>query len=112
MNKEWFPGEIAGASLKPLSVSVIGRRVVSVFPGEIAGASLKPVHCSAISMFIVLVPRRNRRGLIEAVANRSLPFDQRSVPRRNRRGLIEAMAQGQRVSAIAACSPAKSPGPH
>ena len=38
-----FPGEIAGASLKPTHRRGGGHRSAREFPGEIAGASLKLV---------------------------------------------------------------------
>ena len=77
-----FPGEFAGASLKP-AVNEFGVGVPRTFPGEFAGASLKQSRLA----------RRHRAAY-------------RSVPRRIRRGLIEAAGlepQG---------SPANSPGPH
>ena len=63
-----FPGEIAGASLK---LARLRRRSwrSSAFPGEIAGASLKQARePDPGAEQAPLVPRRNRRGLIEAEA--------------------------------------------
>ena len=89
-----FPGEIAGASLKPGVVRHAARDPRRVFPGEIAGASLKqPRARGHVDCDVDGFPRRNRRGLIEAGvcaacsgASGALRF-----PRRNRRGLIEAL---------------------
>ena len=85
------------------------------FPGEIAGASLKRAAYLARGKVPETIPRRNRRGLIEArpgersgrgrlaefpgeIAGASLKRladhgphpPARRIPRRNRRGLIEA----------------------
>ena len=43
-----FPGEIAGASLKPRLDARAGGGVGDVFPGEIAGASLKRRHLARV----------------------------------------------------------------
>ena len=61
-----FPGEIAGASLKP-PLDRPAARVDLPFPGEIAGASLKRVPRIGLATLVRTIPRRNRRGLIEAV---------------------------------------------
>ena len=81
-----FPGEIAGASLKQPHFRDIASVTVR-FPGEIAGASLKRLESEALPRLALEIPRRNRRGLIEA-------------PRLTLEG--EVLAD----------SPAKSPGPH
>ena len=111
-----FPGEFAGASLKPGCQQ--GRLdPLSPFPGEFAGASLKLGWIVVLSCVMVSIPRRIRRGLIEAKrrkafascgsgthspANSPGPSLKRVVnldgllggdspiPRRIRRGLIEA----------------------
>ena len=62
-----FPGEIAGASLKR-SVWPRAQRHSRGFPGEIAGASLKRATGREVDVVRPLIPRRNRRGLIEAWA--------------------------------------------
>ena len=87
-HREQFPGEIAGASLK--RVGPRGRDVAreAEFPGEIAGASLKPQAGAEFCREPGLIPRRNRRGLIEAVASPAA------------------------TAARSDNSPAKSPGPH
>ena len=82
-----FPGEIAGASLKR-SGRVLPRADCGEFPGEIAGASLKPLPPTQRRHAMTLIPRRNRRGLIEAVASPAA------------------------TAARSDNSPAKSPGPH
>ena len=61
-----FPGEIAGASLKRARLARVERRPRHGFPGEIAGASLKQSTRFAPSPPCRAIPRRNRRGLIEA----------------------------------------------
>ena len=58
------------------------------FPGEIAGASLKRHPYDDVVVGLREIPRRNRRGLIEAQCDPAYPL----VAARN--------------------SPAKSPGPH
>ena len=87
---------------------------VGRFPGEIAGASLKRASTNLAAPVSMLVPRRNRRGLIEAsrtplrrthasalfpgeIAGASLKRDLHRV-----RGRL-LLRRG---------SPAKSPGPH
>ena len=108
-----FPGEIAGASLKQLRVRRQRAEAAGGFPGEIAGASLKRVDLDGETIAQQVIPRRNRRGLIEAsirrregitrairfpgeIAGASLKRDLR-VEGHHERGLD---------------SPAKSPGPH
>ena len=85
-----FPGEIAGASLKHDPVEVLAREGDGGFPGEIAGASLKPFGSGPAERANAELPRRNRRGLIEAGRSRTTPGSTSTLPRRNRRGLIEA----------------------
>ena len=82
-----------------LSCAPLAHRRSARFPGEFAGASLKQV-CNPVEAVTITrrgrcpVPRRIRRGLIEALSlyrprvrgRRSGP----AVPRRIRRGLIEA----------------------
>ena len=84
------------------------------------------------------IPRRNRRGLIEAPARTARPGGkleqfpgeiagaslkpppegrrpartEGGIPRRNRRGLIEARPGARSGRVKARDSPAKSPGPH
>ena len=108
-----FPGEIAGASLKLRSPGRRPRPPVR-FPGEIAGASLKHRGGPGPDPPLRSIPRRNRRGLIEAGRRRRTTSGSGwRIPRRNRRGLIEARTStstsGTRTRAD---SPAKSPGPH
>ena len=107
-----FPGEIAGASLKrhPHDDVVVGLRE---FPGEIAGASLKrtppspaptgppPQFPGEIAGASLKLSRRYWRGAARF-----------AIPRRNRRGLIEAFTQNEAAPDAEDNSPAKSPGPH
>ena len=65
-----FPGEIAGASLKPEPQGIRIGGGLRRFPGEIAGASLKPLAPRLHERAPLRVPRRNRRGLIEARLSR------------------------------------------
>ena len=62
-----FPGGIAGASLKHDGPQERRARLHHVFPGGIAGASLKPGGGWAKRKREFGFPRRNRRGLIEAL---------------------------------------------
>ena len=62
-----FPGEFAGASLKPLDLFCGGGGAARAFPGEFAGASLKLVERADIFELPHAIPRRIRRGLIEMV---------------------------------------------
>ena len=83
-----FPGEIAGASLKPrLDVDVTGF-LVREFPGEIAGASLKPDRVEEIEHRVMEFP-----GEIAGASLKHAPMNARF-----RRARVN--------------SPAKSPGPH
>ena len=107
------------------------------FPGEIAGASLKQIGHDVVPIEVYEIPRRNRRGLIEAHLIETGTLRGLVIPRRNRRGLIEARRAGDWMihreeefpGEIAgaslkprrardpgardlANSPAKSPGPH
>ena len=88
-----FPGEFAGASLKPVK-PIAQCEDWQTFPGEFAGASLKRLSCGCCLVLAQgLVPRRIRRGLIEAARSTVLdPSPCPPVPRRIRRGLIEAMS--------------------
>ena len=61
-----FPGEIAGASLKHQRELAQHLEARWRFPGEIAGASLKRIDTSDEDDILLRIPRRNRRGLIEA----------------------------------------------
>ena len=60
------------------------------FLGEIAEASLKPDQRSHPQDRESTIPRRNRRGLIEAHVHVAHVTERLGIPRRNRRGLIEA----------------------
>ena len=107
------------------------------FPGEFAGASLKPIFSNFSIMFCSAIPRRIRRGLIEAGSHswcrsvRRLPIPRRirrglieaevlvelrapldGIPRRIRRGLIEAGPRMHVLDDFHENSPANSPGPH
>ena len=89
--REEFPGEIAGASLKRRDAARGSGRLRRQFPGEIAGASLKPVQEQPVGALRGGgIPRRNRRGLIEAPPGWGPGRGRHRIPRRNRRGLIEA----------------------
>ena len=93
-----FPGEFAGASLKPVFYSKTPslRTLLPPFPGEFAGASLKPPSGADIGSIPSRVPRRIRRGLIEAPPTFVPLFPAAGfVPRRIRRGLIEAIVSGR-----------------
>ena len=68
-----FPGELAGASLKPRGVEAPGGAGVRPFPGELAGASLKPRRRPTEYVQSRAFPRRTRRGLIEAFGDYFLP---------------------------------------
>ena len=63
------------------------------FPGEIAGASLKRDGPDQHRAGGPGIPRRNRRGLIEAAQLEAYALAGGQIPRRNRRGLIEATAE-------------------
>ena len=106
-----FPGEIAGASLKR-AASMRLETARGGFPGEIAGASLKRSETGFNPLTPITIPRRNRRGLIEAGGEGEVAAPDPEIPRRNRRGLIEAGSTVAGAGAGAWDSPAKSPGPH
>ena len=107
------------------------------FPGEFAGASLKQPKPRQSRGGVPHVPRRIRRGLIEALRHegrrprRTGPFPGEfagaslkplirygfptvptTVPRRIRRGLIEAWSASAGTEGALPRSPANSPGPH
>ena len=95
--RDGFPGEIAGASLKRADRRVGDARRPRRFPGEIAGASLKRPRGPVDHVHQGGIPRRNRRGLIEArYAEQPGGEVVRRIPRRNRRGLIEAATSRRR----------------
>ena len=87
-----FPGEFAGASLKQALIAGGHPMATKAFPGEFAGASLKLWRLPALPCAATGVPRRIRRGLIEAGRLQGQAGRGRQgVPRRIRRGLIEAL---------------------
>ena len=51
---------------------------------------MKPHSVAGCASHVPWIPRRNRRGLIEAAPERELHQALQPIPRRNRRGLIEA----------------------
>ena len=107
-----FPGEFAGASLK-LRLRGVLSGGARAFPGEFAGASLKRGEVLDRLRQFSDLPRRIRRGLIEAAARSSRSLRVSCLPRRIRRGLIEASMRS--AGSPAQCrppSPANSPGPH
>ena len=83
-----FPGEFAGASLKQHLAVEAGGLELTPFPGEFAGASLKLATIRVALNPAIFIPRRIRRGLIEAS-----PGDSPSCSSTHH-------------------SPANSPGPH
>ena len=82
--------------MKPPCLELGLDEPLQVFPGEIAGASLKPEPRQRDGAGRGGFPRRNRRGLIEARPRRRRGAGSwGGFPRRNRRGLIEAPAAGR-----------------
>src|SRR5205823_2677475 len=91
-----FRGVIAAASLKRRDAATPTHRASRIFRGVIAAASLKPVTDREAFLALSDLPRRNRRGLIEAgTARKAEPRRAWHLPRRNRRGLIEASTDDQ-----------------
>src|SRR6266566_1360823 len=73
-----------------------------ILRGVTAAASLKLVRPGVVGAVGAHSPRRNRRGLIEAVRPAAIPWDARRYsPRRNRRGLIEALHCRSGIARIA-----------
>ena len=107
-----FPGEIAGASLKQATGHAILRGRAR-FPGEIAGASLKPSFAVRPLSSLKGIPRRNRRGLIEALKlTISLVDPYTGFPGEIAGASLKLFLFCPPIADTLKDSPAKSPGPH
>ena len=108
-----FPGEIAGASLKPAWIRTGGAAKETEFPGEIAGASLKRASRPGGRFGRVRIPRRNRRGLIEAGTFHGPKCGVwAEFPGEIAGASLKPMVEVEVLPHDAGNSPAKSPGPH
>ena len=92
--RRFFRGVIAAASLKHVNREEYTLGHVRFFRGVIAAASLKHAMTDVGNARRFRLPRRHRRGLIEAIF-RARSWTRASIlPRRHRRGLIEAKMRG------------------
>ena len=93
-----FPGNRAGASLKQAEYGIRVESHRVVFPGNRAGASLKQRGASKEAPTLLFVFPGNRAGASLKHLNRDAPDDSRSCfPRQSRRGLIETRLGCRRV---------------
>ena len=88
-----------------------GGRELGRFPGEIAGASLKLEQGAHARPANDAIPRRNRRGLIEARSRRLRDWTSRRFPGEIAGASLKPHDRDVNA-AINIDSPAKSPGPH
>ena len=108
-----FPGEFAGASLKRFLIGFAIKDKQLPFPGEFAGASLKHQFVDDDDTSLGLVPRRIRRGLIEAQIRPGLrPTAPRPFPGEFAGASLKQAAEWAAERAPVTRSPANSPGPH
>ena len=107
----WFPGEIAGASLKG-HWRADGRRAEGVFPGEIAGASLKGFRARGQGRAGGRFPGEIAGASLKARACSTAPEPRiAGFPGEIAGASLKGYREGLHVVGSHS-SPAKSPGPH